>query len=235
MRYAVRPGWLTGRPGPGGRASGSPLGRFGGSRLLGGGLPGVLAARAAFLARPGPGPAARRRPGPRPGHRGTGGALQPTLRRPTRLGTGLRTVIPDRRVGRRRRRRVGRGPTVGRPRPQGSRSRPAGRGKAADAGRAAGGAHLAWMRDRIGHRFLAGAVLHTGTHTSELGDRLIAAPLSTVWNPNPTPLQPNAPDLPTTRQPSPQRRKAIAPLSLHPRWRPDGANRRCSDVLRVGP
>ena len=53
--------------------------------------------------------------------------------------------------------------------------------KAAATVRPADAAHLAWMRDRIGRRFLAGAVLHTGTHTSELGDRLIAAPLSTLW------------------------------------------------------
>ena len=54
--------------------------------------------------------------------------------------------------------------------------------KAAATVRTADATHLAWMRDRIGRRFLAGAVLHTGTHTAELGDRVIAAPLSTLWN-----------------------------------------------------
>jgi hypothetical protein len=52
--------------------------------------------------------------------------------------------------------------------------------KAAATVRPADATHLAWMRDRIGRRFLAGAVLHSGTHTSQLGDRLIAAPLSTL-------------------------------------------------------
>jgi len=41
--------------------------------------------------------------------------------------------------------------------------------------------HLAWLRDALGDRFVAGAVLHTGTGTFGLGDRIVAAPISTLW------------------------------------------------------
>jgi len=41
--------------------------------------------------------------------------------------------------------------------------------------------HLAWLRDQLGDRFAAGVVLHTGPDTFELGDRLLAAPISTIW------------------------------------------------------
>lgn len=41
--------------------------------------------------------------------------------------------------------------------------------------------HLAWLRDELGDRFVAGVVLHTGPHTFELGDRIVAAPISTLW------------------------------------------------------
>jgi len=41
--------------------------------------------------------------------------------------------------------------------------------------------HLAWLRDALGDRFVAGAVLHTGTGTFALGDRIVAAPISTLW------------------------------------------------------
>lgn len=41
--------------------------------------------------------------------------------------------------------------------------------------------HLEWLRDRFGERFLAGVVLHTGPRSFELGDRLTAAPISTLW------------------------------------------------------
>lgn len=46
--------------------------------------------------------------------------------------------------------------------------------------------HLAWLRDALGARFVRGVVLHTGPHTFELGDRMIAAPISTLWAPSPT-------------------------------------------------
>ena len=42
-------------------------------------------------------------------------------------------------------------------------------------------AHLTWLRDRLADRFVAGVVLHTGPATFGLGDRIIAAPISTLW------------------------------------------------------
>ena len=41
--------------------------------------------------------------------------------------------------------------------------------------------HLAWLRDEVGDRFLAGVVLHTGPGIIPLGDRLRATPISTLW------------------------------------------------------
>jgi len=41
--------------------------------------------------------------------------------------------------------------------------------------------HLSWLRDQLGDRFLAGAVLHTGPDCFELGERIIAAPVSAIW------------------------------------------------------
>ncbi len=41
--------------------------------------------------------------------------------------------------------------------------------------------HLAWLRDQLGDRFAAGVVLHTGPDTFELGDRILAAPISVIW------------------------------------------------------
>jgi predicted AAA+ superfamily ATPase len=41
--------------------------------------------------------------------------------------------------------------------------------------------HLAWLRDELGDRFLGGVVLHTGPATFALGDRITAAPISTLW------------------------------------------------------
>ena len=42
--------------------------------------------------------------------------------------------------------------------------------------------HLAWLRDAIGERFVAGVVLHTGPRTYRLGERLVAAPIATLWS-----------------------------------------------------
>ena len=42
--------------------------------------------------------------------------------------------------------------------------------------------HLAYLRDRLGERFAVGVVLHTGEQTVVLGDRLVAAPVSTLWS-----------------------------------------------------
>ncbi len=41
--------------------------------------------------------------------------------------------------------------------------------------------HLAALRDCYQEAFVAGVVLHTGPRTYSLGDRLVAAPISTLW------------------------------------------------------
>jgi len=41
--------------------------------------------------------------------------------------------------------------------------------------------HLGWLRDELGDRFTAGIVLHTGPATYQLGRKLTAAPISTLW------------------------------------------------------
>lgn len=41
--------------------------------------------------------------------------------------------------------------------------------------------HLAWMRGELGDRFIFGAVLHTGPRSFQLGDRIKALPISTIW------------------------------------------------------
>lgn len=43
------------------------------------------------------------------------------------------------------------------------------------------GKHLAWLRDRLGERFLAGVVFHTGPDLLELGERIVAAPIAALW------------------------------------------------------
>jgi len=53
--------------------------------------------------------------------------------------------------------------------------------KATSAPDSASAAHLAWLRDRLADRFVAGVVLHTGPATFSLGDRIVAAPISTFW------------------------------------------------------
>jgi len=42
--------------------------------------------------------------------------------------------------------------------------------------------HLAALRDRYPETFVAGIVLHTGPRAYRLGDRLAAAPISTLWS-----------------------------------------------------
>ncbi|MGH9171334.1 MAG: ATP-binding protein [Acidimicrobiales bacterium] len=42
--------------------------------------------------------------------------------------------------------------------------------------------HLAWLRDRLGPRFLAGAVLHTGPRPFVLGERIFALPICSLWS-----------------------------------------------------
>lgn len=41
--------------------------------------------------------------------------------------------------------------------------------------------HLRWLRDEIGDRFLAGVILHTGARVQAIDDRILAAPISTLW------------------------------------------------------
>lgn len=41
--------------------------------------------------------------------------------------------------------------------------------------------HLAWLRDGLGDRFVAGVVFHTGPRVFSLGDRITALPISTIW------------------------------------------------------
>ncbi|MGH3841627.1 MAG: ATP-binding protein [Pseudonocardiaceae bacterium] len=42
--------------------------------------------------------------------------------------------------------------------------------------------HLIWLRDQLGERFTAGVVLHTGPRIFPLDDRIIAAPVATLWS-----------------------------------------------------
>ncbi len=42
--------------------------------------------------------------------------------------------------------------------------------------------HLLWLREKIGDRFAAGAVLHTGPDAFELADRVLAVPISAFWS-----------------------------------------------------
>jgi len=42
--------------------------------------------------------------------------------------------------------------------------------------------HLRWLRDSLGDRFIAGVVLHTGPRSFSLGERLLAAPICTLWS-----------------------------------------------------
>jgi len=53
--------------------------------------------------------------------------------------------------------------------------------KAAAAVTATDARHLAWLRDALGDRFLRGVVLHTGPDAFPLDDRIVAAPISTLW------------------------------------------------------
>jgi uncharacterized protein len=41
--------------------------------------------------------------------------------------------------------------------------------------------HLVWLRDELRDRVVAGIVLHTGPRIYELGERIVAAPISTLW------------------------------------------------------
>jgi predicted AAA+ superfamily ATPase len=41
--------------------------------------------------------------------------------------------------------------------------------------------HLEWLREQLGERFLAGAVLHTGPRPFRLAERIFALPIYTLW------------------------------------------------------
>lgn len=43
--------------------------------------------------------------------------------------------------------------------------------------------HLLWLRDLLGPRFLAGAVLHTGPRPFGLAERIFALPICSLWDP----------------------------------------------------
>jgi uncharacterized protein len=53
--------------------------------------------------------------------------------------------------------------------------------KATATPRPSGARHLAYLRDRVGERFVTGVVLHTGHQRVALGDRLVAVPVSDLW------------------------------------------------------
>jgi predicted AAA+ superfamily ATPase len=54
--------------------------------------------------------------------------------------------------------------------------------KAAATVTAADARYLAWLRDQTGDAFAAGIVLHTGPHAFPVSDRIVAAPVSTLWS-----------------------------------------------------
>jgi predicted AAA+ superfamily ATPase len=53
--------------------------------------------------------------------------------------------------------------------------------KAGGAARREDARHLAWLRDEVGERFVAGVVLHTGPRIYELDERILAAPICALW------------------------------------------------------
>ncbi len=42
--------------------------------------------------------------------------------------------------------------------------------------------HLIWLREQLGERFLAGAVLHTGPRPFLLSERIFALPIGAIWS-----------------------------------------------------
>src|SRR5262249_16704635 len=53
--------------------------------------------------------------------------------------------------------------------------------KATAAPRAGDARHLAWLRDELGDRCVAGVVFHTGPRRFEMGDRISALPIWSLW------------------------------------------------------
>lgn len=44
------------------------------------------------------------------------------------------------------------------------------------------GRHLSWLREQLGDRFAAGAVLHTGPRAFPLAERVYAVPIAAIWD-----------------------------------------------------
>jgi uncharacterized protein len=42
--------------------------------------------------------------------------------------------------------------------------------------------HLRWLADQLGDRFVGGYVLHLGSQTHPVGNRMMALPLSAMWH-----------------------------------------------------
>jgi hypothetical protein len=42
--------------------------------------------------------------------------------------------------------------------------------------------HLIWLRERVGDRFVAGVVLHTGPRVYRLAERILAVPICALWD-----------------------------------------------------
>ncbi len=53
--------------------------------------------------------------------------------------------------------------------------------KAKSAPAAADAAHLYWLREQLGDKFLAGAVIHAGPSPYQLAERVVAVPLCAAW------------------------------------------------------
>jgi hypothetical protein len=53
--------------------------------------------------------------------------------------------------------------------------------EAAAAPKASDARHLVWLRDQLGDRFLAGAVLHTGPRPFVPDERIFALPICALW------------------------------------------------------
>ncbi len=53
--------------------------------------------------------------------------------------------------------------------------------KARSAPSAESAKHLVWLRDQLGDTFVGGVVLHTGRHVYRLSERIVAAPICTIW------------------------------------------------------
>ncbi len=41
--------------------------------------------------------------------------------------------------------------------------------------------HLEWLRDQLGHKFVAGVVLHTGSRPFQLAEQIWALPIASLW------------------------------------------------------